>query len=64
MVIRRMEQLGIRAISGLGLDAPVVTELRQSLDALEEEMSVVPPNIYDSVETKYREKAFVDSVMV
>lgn len=61
-VIRRLEQLGIGAISGLGLDAPVLTELRQSLDALEEEMPVVPPSIYDSVEAKYRHKAFVDSV--
>ena len=62
VVIRRIEQLGIGTISGLGLDAPVVTEIRRSLDSLEEEMPVVPPSVYDSVEAKYRHKAFIDSV--
>jgi hypothetical protein len=62
-VIRHMEQMGIGTLSGLALDAPVVTDLRKSLDALEEEMPVVPPSIYDSVEAKYRDKAFVDSVV-
>ena len=62
-VIRRLEQLGIGTISGMGLDAPVLTEVRQSLDALEEEMPVVSPRIYDLVEAKYRDKAFVDSVL-
>lgn len=61
--IRHMEQLGIGTLSGLALDAPVVTELRKNLDALEEEMPVVPPSVYDSVEDKYRHKAFVDSVV-
>jgi hypothetical protein len=55
--------MGIGTLSGLALDAPVVTDLRKSLDALEEEMPVVPPSIYDSVEAKYRDKAFVDSVV-
>ncbi len=62
-VIRRLEQLGIGTITSMGLDAPVLTEVRQSLDALEEEMPVVSPGIYDLVETKYRDKAFVDSVL-
>jgi hypothetical protein len=61
-VIRHMEQMGIGTLRELGLDAPVVTELRKSLDALEEEMPVVPPNVYDSVEAKYRDRAFVDSI--
>jgi hypothetical protein len=26
-------------------------------------MPVVPPSVYDSVEAKYRDKAFVDSVV-
>ncbi len=60
--IRHMEQLGIGTLSKLALDAPVVTELRNNLDALEEEMPVVPPSVYDSVERKYQHKAFVDSV--
>jgi hypothetical protein len=46
-----------------GLDAPTATELRQRLDALEEEMPVVSPAIYDQVEAKYRDPAFVDSVV-
>jgi hypothetical protein len=62
-VIRHMEQMGIGTLAGLALDAPVVTELRKNLDALEEEMPVVPPSVYDSVEAKYRDKAFVDSVV-
>lgn len=62
-VIRHMEQLGIGTLSSMGLDDPFITDLRKSLDALEEEMPVVPPSIYDSVEAKYRDKAFVDSVV-
>ena len=46
----------------MGLDAPVLTEVRQSLDGLEEEMPVVPPSIYDLIEAKYRRKEFVDVV--
>ena len=61
-VIRRLEQLGIGSVSGMGLDAPVLTEVRQSLDGLEEEMPVVPPSIYDLIEGKYRRKEFVDVV--
>ena len=61
-VIRHLEQLGIGTIKG-GLDAPVVTELRQRLDALEEEMPVVSPAIYDQVEAKYRDPAFIDAVV-
>jgi len=62
-IIRRLEQLGIGTISELGLEAPVVTELRKNLDTLEEEMPVVPPPIYDVIEAKYREQAFVNSVV-
>jgi hypothetical protein len=62
-VIRRLEQLGIGTLSGQGLDAPVLTEIRQGLDALEEEMPVVPPSVYDAVEARYRTKAFVDTVV-
>jgi hypothetical protein len=58
-----MEQMGIGTLRELGLDAPVVTELRESLDALEEQMPVVPPHVYDSVEAKYRDRAFVDSIL-
>jgi hypothetical protein len=61
-VIRHLEQLGIGTIKA-GLDAPVVTELRQRLDALEEEMPVVSPAIYDQVEAKYRDPAFIDAVV-
>ncbi len=61
-VIRHLEQLGIGTIK-TGLDSPVVNELRQRLDALEEEMPVVPPAIYDQVEAKYRDPAFVDTVV-
>jgi hypothetical protein len=61
-VIRQLEQLGIGTIKA-GLDAPAVTDLRERLDALEEEMPVVPPSIYDQVEAKYRDPAFVDSVV-
>ncbi len=62
-VIRQMEQMGIGTLSAVGLEAPIVTELRKNLDALEEEMPVVPPGIYDSVEARYRDKTFVDSVV-
>lgn len=61
-VIRQMEQLGIGTISGSGQEASVVSDLRQSLDTLEEEMPVVPPRIYNAVEVKYRHKTFVNSV--
>jgi len=63
VVIRQLEQLGIGTISGLGLDAPAVTELRRQLDALEEEMPVVPPSVYDQIEAKYLNKVFVDSIL-
>jgi len=62
-VIRQLEQLGIGAIKGWGLDAPIVTEIRQRLDSLEEEMPVVPPSVYDRIEAKYRDPTFVDSVV-
>ena len=62
-VIRRMEQMGIGTIREVALDAPVLNELRESLDALEEEMPVVAPSVYDLVETKYRDTDFVDSVI-
>ena len=62
-VIRQMEQMGIGTLSAVGLETPIVTELRKNLDALEEEMPVVPPGIYDSVEARYRDKTFVDSVV-
>ena len=61
-IIRDLEQLGIGTISGLGLDAPLLTELRQRLNALEEEMPVVSPSVYDRIEAKYEDKTFVDSV--
>jgi len=60
--IRRLEQLGIGRITGMKLDDPVITEIRDSLDALEADMPVVPPNIYRSVEPTYHENEFVDSV--
>ena len=63
VVIRRLEQMGIGKIAGRGLDDPIVNELRQKLDALEEEMPVVPPGIYDRNEAKYQRKVFVDSVL-
>jgi hypothetical protein len=62
-VIRQLEQLGIGTIQGKPLNAPELTELRQRLDGLEEEMPVVPPRIYDRIEAKYREPAFVNSVV-
>ena len=62
-VIRRMEQMGIGTIQDLALDSPVLDELRQTLDALEEEMPVVAPSVYDHVEAKYRDRDFVDSVL-
>jgi hypothetical protein len=61
-VIRHMEQLGIGTISLQSLDAPVITELRTTLDNLEEEMPVVPPNVYTAIEARYRNKVFVDTV--
>jgi hypothetical protein len=61
-VIRELEQLGIGAVVGLKLDAPILTEIRQRLDALEEEMPVVPPRIYERIEQRYRNVAFVDAV--
>ena len=61
-IIRQLEQLGIGTLSGLVLDAPAVTELRRQLDATEEEMPVVPPRVYDRIEAKYLNSAFVDSV--
>jgi hypothetical protein len=57
-----MEQLGIGTISLKSLDAPVITELRTTLDNLEEEMPVVPPNVYKAIEVRYRNKVFVDTV--
>jgi hypothetical protein len=60
-VIRQLEQLGIGTLSKT-LDAPVLNELRQRLDTLEEEMPVIPPRIYDQVETKYQKLNFIDSV--
>ena len=62
-VIRQLEQLGIGTIKGWALDAPVLSELRQRLDALEEEMPVVAPRVYDRIEAKYKDPAFVDSVV-
>lgn len=62
-IIRRLEQLGVGTITELGMEAPVVTELRESLDRLEEEMPVVPPVVFDAVEVKYREQTFIDSVI-
>jgi hypothetical protein len=61
-VIRKIEQLGIGTIKS-GLNDPVFTAIRQRLDALEEDMPVVPPRIYEQVEARYREPAFVDSVV-
>ena len=60
-VIRALEQLGIGAV-GLKLDAPILTDIRQRLDALEEEMPVVPPRIYERIEQRYRDVTFVDVV--
>jgi hypothetical protein len=60
--IRQMEQLGIGGARHLALDEPVVNEIRQRLDALEEEMPVIPPDLYERVEHKYRDTAFVDSI--
>jgi hypothetical protein len=62
-VIRHMEQMGIGTMPGPGLDAPAVTDLRKDLDTLEEEMPVVPPSVYDSVEARYRDNVFIDSVV-
>jgi hypothetical protein len=62
-VIRQLEQSGIGTIKNVALDAPALSELRQRLDALEEEMPVVPPSIYDRVELRYQNPAFVDSVV-
>jgi hypothetical protein len=62
-VIRQLEQLGIGTIKDWRLDAPALTELRQRLDALEEEMPVVPPAIYDRIESKYRDPTFIDSIL-
>jgi hypothetical protein len=62
VVIRQLEQLGIGKVT-TGLDAPALTELRQRLDTLEEEMPVVQPTVYDRVEAKYRDPAFVNSVV-
>jgi len=62
-VIRQLEQMGIGTLHDLKLDAPVVNELRQNLDSLEEDMPVVPPSVYDAVETKYADKDFVDSIL-
>lgn len=61
-VIRRLEQMGIGTLDRLTLEAPVLTELRESLDALEEDMPVVPPRVYDAIEARYAEKDFVDSL--
>ena len=61
-VIRQLEQLGIGTIKS-GLNDPVLTNIRQRLDALEEDMPVVPPAVYEQVEAKYRDPAFVDSVV-
>ena len=62
-IIRRLEQLGIGTISNMKLEDPMLTEVRQNLDTLEEEMPVVPPSLYDLVEAKYQDKVFVDSVL-
>jgi hypothetical protein len=61
-IIRQLEQLGIGTIKP-GLDVPALAEVRNRLDALEEEMPVVPPAVFDQVEAKYRDPAFVDSVV-
>lgn len=60
--IRQLEQLGIGTLSSTALDAPAVTELRRQLDAIEEEMPVVSPRVYDRIEAKYHGSTFVDSV--
>ena len=57
-----MELLGIGTISLQSLDAPVITELRTTLDNLEEEMPVVPPNVYKAIEDRYLNKVFIDTV--
>jgi hypothetical protein len=61
-VIRQLEQQGIGTLAK-ALDAPLLNELRQRLDALEEEMPVIPPHVYDQIEVKYRDPAFTDSVI-
>jgi len=61
-VVRHVEQLGIGTISLQSLDASVITELRTTLDNLEQETPVVPPNVYNAIEARYRNKVFVDKV--
>jgi hypothetical protein len=61
-VIRQLEQQGIGTL-GRPMDAPMLNELRQRLDVLEEEMPVIPPRIYDQIELKYRDPTFIDSVI-
>ncbi len=62
-VIRELEQMGIGTLAGVKLDAPIINDVRQRLDALEEDMPVVPPTIYDQVESRYQNKVFVDAVV-
>lgn len=62
-IIRELEQMGIGNKAELSLDDPLLTELRKRLDALEEESPVIPPRVYQTIETKYKEKSFVDSVL-
>jgi len=61
-IAAELEQLGIGAVVGLKLDAPILTDIRQRLDALEEEMPVMPPRIYERIEQRYRDVTFVDAV--
>lgn len=61
-IIRQLEQLGIGTISGVAMDASVINGIRERLDALEEEMPVISPGVYDAIEARYRDSTFVDSV--
>jgi hypothetical protein len=61
VMIRQLEQLGIKVLQPQ-VDSAKLTELRQRLDALEEETPVVPMATYEAVEAMYGEPIWVDSL--
>lgn len=60
-VIRELEQRGIGTVD-LKMDSEDLDTLRVRLDALEEEMPVVSPRVYEAIEARYRDRHFIDSM--
>ena len=45
------------------IPCPIAPEIRRRLDALKQEMPVVPPSVHDRIKARYRDPAIVVSVL-